>query len=57
MYEVYIWILVLESRGKCKRAIHVNKKIFKKREHFLGHIQAYLLSGTSITKNMTNIHN
>ena len=25
LYEVYIWILVLGSRGKCKRAIHVNK--------------------------------
>ena len=31
LYEVYIWILVLGSRGKCKRAIHVNK-IFKKKK-------------------------
>ena len=23
MYEVYIWILVLGFRGKCKRAIHL----------------------------------
>ena len=28
LYEVYIWILVLGSRGKCKRAIHVNKIFF-----------------------------
>ena len=29
MYEVYIWIIYLGSRGKCKRAIHVNKNKIK----------------------------
>ena len=32
LYEVYIWILVLGSRGKCKRAIHVNKILKKKKK-------------------------
>ena len=31
MYEEYIWILVLRFRGKCKRAIYVNKNIKKKK--------------------------
>ena len=32
LYEVYIWILVLGSRGKCKSAIHVNKILKKKKK-------------------------
>ena len=55
LYEVYIWILVLGSRGKCKRAIHVNK-IFKKKNkkpEVKSHFMATNASGQYICNDRT----